>query len=53
MRATYILAAALPVIALLFLADDAFAADLHDLAAIDRDVAAFNSELERVGTPIH
>lgn len=41
MRATYILAAALPIAALLALAIPAFATDLHDLAAIDREVAAF------------
>ena len=41
MRATYVLAAALPFAALLMLHTPAYAAELHDLAAIDREVAAF------------
>jgi len=41
MRATYLLAAALPVAALLVLAVPAYATELHDLALIDREVAAF------------
>jgi len=41
MRLTYILAAVLPAAALLVLAAPVFATALHDLAAIDREVAAF------------
>ncbi len=41
MRLTYILAAALPLAAIMVLAAPALATDSHDLAAIDREVAAF------------
>jgi len=41
MRATYILAAVLPAAALLVLSRPADATELHDLAAIDREIAAF------------
>lgn len=41
MRPTYLFAAALPVAALLVLARPAQAGELHDLAEIDREVAAF------------